>query len=45
MWKYREEAEKQVSLHDCRATYMVADEHRILMEFADGFWMLLPVLC
>ena len=40
MWKYREEAEKQISLHDCRATYMIADEHRICMEFADGFWML-----
>lgn len=40
MWKHREEAEEQISLHDCRATQITVEENRICMGFADGFWMI-----
>lgn len=40
MWKHREEAEDQIRLHDCRATYIAAEQNRILMGFADGFWLI-----
>jgi len=40
MWKHREEAEEQISLHDCRVTHIITEEDRILMGFADGFWLI-----
>ena len=40
MWKYRDEAENQISLHDCRATQITVGENKICMGFADGFWIL-----
>lgn len=40
MWTHREEAEDQISLHDCRATRITAAENRICMGFADGFWLI-----
>lgn len=40
MWKYKDEAGEQASLHDCRATHIGLEENSVRFHFTDGFWIL-----
>lgn len=39
MWKHIEEDNGKLSIHDCYATQIWIENHDLVIEFADGFWI------